>query len=352
LSDELDFFVNISPERYALPVAEGFLDFIASNRETLQIRYGVESPDTNSDGTLGGNPLDKLALPRGRADIDRAAWLHVEKLTADLRRVILMSGLGVKHGDWICVAPELAAVYVAALADKVAHDNDLAVITDQPDAHGILNGWNVDTLARVLLGDGQDREALDADEVGAMYAAVAIRTVVPARIGDIPVEKIIEVRRRLAAEFDAFRDHLNSLADRLTELGRIKDASVLQARLELMVERDLRRPTDALEGQLRQLGLEPARAVLGLKSLELPAAAAAAVSAAALPAGIGEAGLVAARLITSGIETRDRRRQMLQSSPAGYLLGLQKQLTPGGIVERLRRTMRRAGDNARPSPRQ
>jgi hypothetical protein len=37
---------------------------------------------------------------------------------------------------------------------------------------------------------------------------------------------------------------------------------------------------------------------------------------------------------------------MLRSSPAGYLLGLEKELTPDGVIERLRRTVRRAGDAA------
>lgn len=183
-----------------------------------------------------------------------------------------------------------------------------------------------------------------------MCAAVAIRTVIPAGISDIPVEKIIKTRQKLSVEFDVFRDYLNSLADRLDEIGRIRDPSVLQARLELLVERDLRRPTSELERNLRLLGLEPAQAVLGLKSLELPAAAATVASAAAIPLGVTQAGLVAARLITSGVETRARRRNMLQGGPAGYLLGLQRQLTPGGVIERMRRMFLRARSVSRPRP--
>jgi hypothetical protein len=211
---------------------------------------------------------------------------------------------------WAFVDPAIAAVYVSALAERVAKANDLAVVTDGEGTYGTLNGWDMETIANVLLGDDQAEEGvIDVDQVGALYAAVAVKVAVPAGIRDVPVEKIIKARRKLAPEFDAFRDHLSLLSDRLTELGKIRDPSVLEARLELMVERDLRRPTQELESKLRQLGLEPAQAVLGLKSLELPVAAAAAASAAALPPGVTQAGLVAARLVASGLRSRAQRNR-------------------------------------------
>jgi hypothetical protein len=270
--------------------------------------------------------------------------------TRDLRDQLFRTGLGRPAGaEWVVIAPDLAALYIAALAERVAAANDLAVVTDKPDAHGILGGWDVRTTAQALIGRSNPSEpAHGTDQVSAMYAAVAIQAVLPARIGDVPVDKIIEARRKLATEFNSFHEHLNSISDRLTELGPIQDPSVLQARLELMVGRDLRRPTEDLEEKLRQLHLEPARAVLGLKSLALPAAVAAAASAAAIPAGtaipvgVAEGGLVAALFISTTLDARAKKRQTMKSSPAGYLLGLQNRLTPKGVVERLRQTMSRA----------
>jgi hypothetical protein len=383
LSGELDFIINIEPRQYPSSVADEFIEFIRNNRKALQAKYSVPQAVEFADPYMGfeqtvvgalarGLPLPQQKRARLSPDYDgrldtpphpfdgnpNIGWIHIEKLTAGLAHELALNRLGVLVGsrpdfrgepEWAVVAPGIAAVYTAALADRVASSNDLSVVTDRQGAHGILNGWDIETLAQLLLSEDQeDESSFDTDEVGALYAAVAIKTVVPARIEDIPVGRIISARRKLAPEFDAFRDHLSLLADRLTELGQIKDPSVLQARLELMVERDLRRPTQELEKKLRQLGLEPAQAVLGLKSLELPAAAAAAASAVALPAGVSQAGLVAARLVASGVQARTQRRQMLGSSPAGYLLGLEKQLTPGGIVDRLRRTFRRAGKRTRP----
>lgn len=78
-----------------------------------------------------------------------------------------------------------------------------------------------------------------------------------------------------------------------------------------------------------------------MKTLELPAVAAAAASGAGLPIAAGQAGLVAAQLIASTIHARqtaaDRR-----NSAAGYLLGLHRELTPANTVNRIRKVFRRA----------
>lgn len=278
--------------------------------------------------------------------------MHVGKVRSELVRSLVETRLGVlsTDGAWIGMHPRLALVYLAALADRVAQGNDLATVTDQATSHGVLNGWTMETLARVLLADDSaERPAATVDDITAMYAAVAILTVIPAGLSDVPVERIVRARRTLAAEFDAFRDHLASLADQLGALAQIEDPAILRTRLELLVQRDLRRSTDDLERGLRQLGLEPARAVLGMKSLELPATAAAAASGAGLPIAAGQAGLVAAQLVASGVHShrqgRDRRR-----GAAGYLLGLREELNPTGVVDRVRRMFRRASDPAGPAP--
>jgi hypothetical protein len=268
-----------------------------------------------------------------------------------LRDQLFRTGLGRPGGaEWVVVASDLAALYIAALAERVAADSDMPVVTDQPDFHGILSGWDVRTTALALLGRPHlNKPAHDTAQIRAMYAAVAIQTVIPAGIEDVPVDKIIEARRKLKGEFASFHAHLNSISDRLAELGPIREPSVLQDRLELMVGHDLGRLREDLDEKLRQINLQPARAVLAMKSLELPAVVAAAVSAAAaatpvhaIPAGVAAGGVVAARFITSSVDARSKKRQALASSPAGYLLGLQEHLTPSSTVGRLRRTMQRA----------
>jgi hypothetical protein len=345
LREELDFFVDVDPAFRAREVADEFIGVVFRKRDALRARYGQ----------IGSLPAELIARARVVASGSgpatplisglTLAWLSRRKLSPSLTEKFLDTGLGVLSDDraWMGVDPQLADVYLAALAERVARANGMPLVTDQPRAHGALNGWDVETLARVLLaGDADDMPAArEPDGIAALYAAVAISTVVPRGLADVPVKRIIAARRMLADEFDSFREHLDSMAERFTELAEIESPEVLRARLKILVERDLRRPTATLEAGLRQLGMEPARAVLGMNSLALPATAAAVAAGAGVPVAVGQAGMVAARFIGSGLRARRSSREMRRSA-AGYLLGLRLELDPRGIVERVRRTIRHA----------
>lgn len=337
LNGELGFLVDVDPAGRKLAVATEFLKLISRQGDALQARYAwpaefpVQLQAVVADGCGHGYVND------------RVEWIHVGKLPAALIDRLVETRLGVpsEDGAWIAMHPRLGSVYLAALADRVAQANDMAVVTDQPDAYGALNGWDLDALARVLLSDDDEVAGRPVGQVTALYAAMAIQAVVPEGIANVPVERIVKARRALAAEFDAFCDHLDSLSGQFTELARIENPAVLRARLEILAGRDLRRPAADLDRSLRQLGMQPARAVLATNSVELPAAAAAAVSGAGLPLAAGQAGLMAAQFIASSIQAHQTAEQRRRSA-AGYLLGLRKELTPSGVVDRMRRTFRRA----------
>jgi hypothetical protein len=94
------------------------------------------------------------------------------------------------------------------------------------------------------------------------------------------------------------------MADHFAELARIEDVAVLRARLEVLAGRDLRQPAAELETGLRKLGLEPVRAVLVMKTLQLPAVAATAATGAGLPIAAGQSDLVAAQFVASNPASR------------------------------------------------
>lgn len=228
LSGELDFILGINPGPYAHSLRAEFSDFIKENRAALQKRYYLphspipgqpyeswkeaaetiskslfeKEPGRNTDfGTDFGAfedcfPVSSLPLlpfitaiarlqqhqpvPQSRAG-SGLAWLRMDGAnTRDLRDQLFRTGLGRPAGaEWVVVAPDLAALYIAALAERVATANDLAVVTDNPDVHGILSGWDVRTTAQALIGRRRNpsEPANDTDQVSAMYAAVAIQAV-------------------------------------------------------------------------------------------------------------------------------------------------------------------------------
>jgi hypothetical protein len=343
-SPRLDFLVDVDPTYGAPQVAIEFLELVDKHKEALRLRYAwpAELPpelyeSVAADGLACGRPFHP-------GFDDKVEWIHVEKVPIALCEALEDARLCAlsKDGAWVAMHPRLGAVYLAALADRVARANDMPTVTDQTFAYGTLNGWSMDTLAQALLEqDTPIAPSRSGDEVGALYAALAIQTVVPEGLEHIPIAKIVQARRKLAAEFDAFSIHLDSLAEHFAALSAIEDPAILQARLKILVERDLRRPAAELDKGLRQLGLEPGRAVFVAQSGKLPLVASALVST-GLPMMAAEGGVMAAQILSSSVRARRTAQERRQSSPAGYLLGLQKELTSVGAVERLRKTFRRA----------
>jgi uncharacterized protein DUF6236 len=345
LRDELGFFVDVEPHYQAEDVGTEFISFADRHGAGLRRRYAYLRDLPPSE--LAAGPPDTAGswhMYGDRYDVGGVGWVNLFKLSPQLAGVLVERGIGrlSKDGLWVGMHPRLADVYVAALADRLARANQMAAITDQPRMYGTLNGWNMETLAQVLLSDDTDARLPrhETEEVAALYAAAAISTVVPRGLGGVPAERIVQARRALANEFDAFRAHLDSLTEQFSEMAQIESPEILQARLELLVERDLRRPTADLKRGLRRLGLEPARAVLGLKSLELPAVAATAVTGIGVPVAVGQAGLVAAQMVASSVHAHHVAQQQ-RLSAAGYLLGLRKELNPRGVMGLLRAAFRR-----------
>ena len=347
LRDELNFFVDIDPRRYSHRVSIEFESFVMENEDSLRRLYAIPYHATPHEALKVGALALKLEWIYVNSKMDKHLVIELQRLGLATRihsiHSLTPDPIGIGSTAQIGLHPRLGLVYLAALADQVARANDMSAITDQYDIHGALNGWAVGTLAQTLLDTPPDFDrgrdetyqqpaAADAEEVRRLYAAIAINTVVPKGLEHIQAEQIVRARRALAQEFDAFRAHLDSMDKSFTELAEIESPEVLRARLQLLVDRDLRRATDDLERGLRGLGMEPARAVLGMKSLELPATVAAAAAAAGVPVAVGQAGLVAAQLVASTIQARATAQQQRQGA-AGYLLGLREEFNPRGVVD-------------------
>jgi hypothetical protein len=345
LQDEIGFILDLDPVRHATSVADEFTVFVQRNGGDLRRRYDLR------DFRPGSRHYYRNRERFGGAEafVD---WIHRDKFTESLVRVLEDEKLAVirseRAGDgdtWVALHERLAAVYTVALADRIARSNRMRTITDQVETYGALNGWTIDTLADVLLSDApaDDPLALDrrgSGEVAEAYAIAAIGTVVPADLSAVPVQEIIRVRQTLAAEFAAFREHVDALMSGFAELAQLSDPDVFAQQVNSLVDHELLKPMKDLDSGLRRLGLQPARAVLGVKSFELPALAGMAAYAAHIPTTVGTVGTALAFIGSSAV-TANRVAHERRTSPAGYLLGLREQLNPRDVIDHARRTLRR-----------
>ncbi|WP_037568514.1 DUF6236 family protein [Phaeacidiphilus oryzae] len=336
LHDELDFFVDVDPEPYGRRVVEDFVRWLGTWEDPARRPQEAPSRETTEEYLLDGPPYPQVP---GMPLTWPYRWIESE-CSGDfhLPGWVLDRGIAVVSADeagkpWVRLERRLAHVYMTALARKVADANNMAMVTDQQGLPGHPHGWGSEPAP-------YDRTGMDPQ---AMYAVVALRAVLPRGLEDVPVQHIVEARRALADEFDAFRRHVTELADSFAESAAGQDPAVLRARMEMAADRDIRTLLGDLERGLRSQRLEPVRAVFSLKTPEVPIVLSvlgttfsghSSLSESAL-----EAGAIAACFVSAGWRAGTRVAAS-RRSPAGYLLGLREELDPQNLIDRIRRNRR------------
>src|SRR5262249_53204353 len=91
----------------------------------------------------------------------------------------------------------LAGVYLAILGDVVARENGMTPVTDQPLCCAATSGWTIEAMAQILLADDTKTAAQSQPDYSHVFAVLALQTVLPRDLAEVPVERIIEARRRL-----------------------------------------------------------------------------------------------------------------------------------------------------------
>ncbi|MBM2621947.1 hypothetical protein JIG36_41245 [Actinoplanes sp. LDG1-06] len=242
----------------------------------------------------------------------------------------------VSDGGWMAMQADFAWVYKCVLSETVAAQNRLSTITDHTDAHLVATGFD----AIPAPGRAAPPER-DADDVSCLFGLAAIRTVIPKDLSAVPVEKIIEVRRRYGDRFDAWRTYVDAVGAQLAEeLKDVQSEQVLSGYLTDAVRRYAEAPAAELRSALTSSGLDTLDTLVNTK-FEAPAAVAAIGVMSANPV-VTAAG---AGLTVATLWRRHRRSRQLQlASPHGYLAAVRGSLEPASALKRLVARMRLIAD--------
>jgi hypothetical protein len=364
LADELDFIVDLRPysdgtyptgstrklrgverqPRARSPhgdtrseVESLFYKFLRSHKDDLMPVYSFDALgiDRNSYEAC----ITELLDPRLHA-------IYQSKLSYRLAHDLAREGL-LNQGEYTYVMHRrLADVYLAILADVVARQNQITPVTDKALLSAVTSGWTVEAMAKILLDDESTEGNVD---YGQAFAVLAMQTIVPKDLAEIPVKRIIEARRRLLPRLTAYRAFLDSLTPDFVEISLLPDPEVRAAKLRNHVESRIEAPIREMERQLGRLGLQPVRAVLSLQALAPPAVLGALADGIHLSPDVTASGVVAGCIVGAVSNALDNRRKILAGHPTGYLLNLREELGPSDTVANIRSAFRRVGNPAIPS---
>jgi hypothetical protein len=261
------------------------------------------------------------------------AGVHTSEVAPELATVLLDSGLAVPaRGTWYAMHPQLAWVYKCRLTEELARRNNLVATTDQLSAHAVVSG---PLALGASTGAGTSERSGIADTLGLL----SIAAVVPGGLDHVPIEKIVEVRRRFGGQFDRWREYIDAVgADLAEQLGSIESPTVLNAYLSDAVTRYAKAPVEDLRRGLVDVGLDAADLTVNSK-FDLPAGlAATALLAQPQLAVAGGVALGAMRLRRA---TRAKARAV-RTAPSAYLLSVQETFEPRTWLSRIIAAVRRA----------
>lgn len=323
---------------------ESFAQFIQEYGSALRERYGVSRV-----GEWSPVPVERRP-PRtgGSSGTDlRLGYVFYEKMTDELMKSFLDSGLARFDSpydkQWIGMHPDLALVYMTALADQLAGEHGLSPITDNSVDHIALSGCTVERLAQALLQDVKLVEnKANAHEVEMGAALVALETVVPRDLAKVPVDKILKFRQKYPAERGIFQKWV---ADFIQTKGWLKDIqhqSVFRERVRSEYEKGLKPKVDELREKLHETGIETVRSCINVKAL-LPAflpKAAATIGFGLEPITATAAGYVWT-IIPILQDKRKKMKEALVSSDVAYLLRTEEELNPASLMNEVKLGLRK-----------
>src|ERR1019366_1567367 len=111
--------------------------------------------------------------------------------------------------------------------------------------------------------------AAGKEELAEVLGFLALNLIVPDNLEDIPIRKIIEIRKRYGEEFLAFGVAVNQAAADLANLTDIRDQPALDRYLKDEVANRFIQPMNDLRRQLRSLKLDAMTMAINVKT-ELP----------------------------------------------------------------------------------
>ncbi len=278
-----------------------------------------------------------------------------EKMAHYLTSQLLRMGLAVHvrkesspyHSFQLGMHPKLAFVYMEALAAHMAARRRLQPVTDNVRDHVLMNACSLERLTQALLeaDDGQPHlvgSSPTAEEVERLMAAIALQSVLPRDIANIPVKKIIQLRKKHRSELTVFQTYIHEFTTHLDTIEQIDDPRALKAHLEVAYERELKPQLDTLKKCMNSLAIETVTGVLNVQVALPPLLASAGTALHLAPVAPGVAGATALACSVFPVfqQKRGEIREKAQKSPAAYLLYAQEGLTPTNVVSQVAQATR------------
>ncbi|GHO65099.1 hypothetical protein KSC_039910 [Ktedonobacter sp. SOSP1-52] len=323
LSDDLDFIEDFYPNEKDFDVlGDIFLELIQKYINELQHPYNLHM-----------HPLKETEL----ADV------YLSKMSYRVSNALTSLGFAIPtYSGSIKMHPKLAFIYMEALGRRMARRRQLYPITNDMDAHIAINEYTMEQIAHALLGNNiikpqNSTPRFSQYAIEEALATIAFEAVIPNNIKDIPVEKIIQLRKKYGQEFNAFQQYIRNFTASLNDIQYIEDRVALEAHLDTAYKKELQQQLEELRKCMHSLSISTATSIIDMQVIAPPflASAISAFHISTINPIVTGSGAVAFSALKVLQKRRAEARKTVRKNPVAYLLYLEEGITPSNYITRL-----------------
>ena len=169
---------------------------------------------------------------------DTLDHVHMEKMEERLIEDLVACGLAQINGPWLGMQPQLASVYMTALAEAMAPMIGARPVAETPTNHIAVSGLTIERLADSLLHLPQRRDRLkDKNEIEVAMASLAMSYIIPDKPETIPAKAINKFRKEFVEERAQFQLETMKLVEGLEYLKEARDLRDIEKHLRNAYEK-------------------------------------------------------------------------------------------------------------------
>lgn len=292
-NEETLFVRSVRPSHYADQIAHEFIEYAKSELSDKEKRNEIFQRVSRFVKPTDTYPIHVMKMGR--------------KLLEELPRLNLpIKKFSFEFEDWVEFDSVTGALYMSRLANCIATNKSLPIVSDDPNFQAIVRE--------------AQRERVTND-VSETLASMVIQSVIPKNIESVTTKQIIEFRNNYKDERQQFYLNINEL---VKDLYKIEDEQSLKDALNFRKDQ-IERSTKDIEGVFKSLRIDTG---LTLMALSVPSFAS---GLGWVVAGAGLVAIAAGKLTLKGIEYHKTKR----NSPYSYVLTMKNQLGKEEFAESL-----------------
>jgi hypothetical protein len=252
-------------------------------------------------------------------------YIHIEKMDPRMKEFLFQIGVAIpgrnEWEDWIKVDSEIGLLYMTYFAKCISKNQSLPIVTDVETSFSASNHFE----SRI----NSDYNAQFEYHLGNLL----IDTIVPKNINDVPIDKIIDIRRKYDDERRLFFGEVSDLSNSISGIDNgnaLKDALKHHSKLILKSTKDL-------EHLYNSQGIETINKFLSISIPSTLASLTEYVPSSAKPF-IASGGIIFG--LISAAKSVKKEKLELKSNPKSYLLNLKSELSGDNLFIKLNDTLK------------